>query len=70
MRYLIVLLLTGCATPQFDVSGREPNCARGCLNSYSSCVSASGGTSTHTSWQIMRACRHTTDQCLATCPAR
>lgn len=69
MRYLIVLVVAGCASsPNFDVLGKNPECSRSCLHSYSACIAASGGTSTVTSAQIMGACRHTADVCLRTCP--
>lgn len=63
MRYLIVLLLAGCATPDFQADRYEPACARQCLIAHSGCVSKRPAGFTG-------ACDDTAKQCFSTCPAK
>lgn len=76
MRYLILILLAGCASSQasreadtFNAASKEPVCARSCLANYTACASTAGG-SKHRSATIdvLNACQAGTRQCLSTCP--
>ena len=71
---LLATLLAGCAGPPthgpetFDTS-REPVCTRGCLGSYSTCISGIGGAAhPRVGWDVLSACQANTQQCLSTCP--
>ncbi len=64
------LLLTGCAysISDIDVSETEPNCARQCTATYSSCVS--GGNQVGFKTETLRACKEAYSVCIKTCPAK
>ena len=76
MKYLLVinifafLLLSGCAysISDIDVSKIEPDCARQCTATYSSCVS--GGNQVGFKTETLRACREAYSACIKTCPAK
>ena len=67
---LCMLLLTGCAysIKDIDTSKVEPNCARQCTMTYSSCVS--GGNQVGFKTETLRACREGYAACVNTCPAK
>jgi len=76
MKHLLVvnifafLLLSGCAysISDIDVSKTEPNCARQCTATYSSCVS--GGNQVGFKTETLRACKEAYSVCIKTCPAK
>ena len=58
---LFLTMLVACSSysiSDIDVTKSEPNCARQCLATYSSCVST------------LRACKEGYEACLKTCPAK
>lgn len=63
MRYLILILLAGCAT-DFQPEKYEPTCARQCFIAQSSCAARASGI------VGQEACDNSTRNCLRTCPAR
>ena len=65
-----ILLLSGCAysISDIDVSKTEPNCARECTKTYSSCVS--GGNQVGFKTETLRACKEAYSVCINTCPAK
>lgn len=70
MRYLLVLLVAGCthSPTNFDLSNKEPKCARECMTSHSACVSTAGRSIgpivTNT---VLASCDSSASQCLQTC---
>jgi len=64
------LLLSGCSYSilDIDVSKTEPNCARQCTETYSSCVS--GGNQVGFKTETLRACKEAYSVCIKTCPAK
>jgi hypothetical protein len=73
MRYLIVLILSGCAAPipTYDASKYEPSCARLCMQTNAQCIGASGNTiGAGNMNRVLASCHESTRQCLNTCPAR
>lgn len=78
MRYLIVLLLAGCASPgpaqvdAFDTASKDPVCARQCLESNALCMTSIRGTSNNRliANDIIQTCNANARQCLSTCPTR
>lgn len=77
MRYLIVLLLAGCASPgpaevdSFNAASREPVCARKCLDANSVCMGGAGGTNNRLiANDIIQTCNANARQCLTTCPTK
>lgn len=63
MRYLVVLLLAGCASRDFGVENYEGSCARQCLQMNTACHAARPAGFT-------AVCDDNTRQCLTTCPAK
>ena len=64
MRYLIVLLLAGCASSRdFEAGKYEPDCARQCLAINAQCVGMAKPFN-------IGMCGDNTQQCFATCPRK
>lgn len=69
----LAIALAGCgarAPAMFDTDSRNPDCARQCLATHSSCLQATAGTHPATARDVMASCESATRQCLSTCPAK
>lgn len=62
--------LAGCAysIKDVDVSKVEPNCARECTKTYSSCISCGNQIGFKT--ETLRACKEGYEACISTCPPK
>lgn len=80
MKLILVslVLLCGCiptspartGPDSFNAADLDPNCARGCLSSYSQCASGAGGMNRLVANDILLSCQSVTRQCLSTCPPK
>ena len=62
---VLALVLAGCVSlADVDVSGKDPVCARGCTESYSTCAGRA------LSPTILSACKEALQLCLKTCPTK
>jgi hypothetical protein len=62
----LAMCVTGCAvsTADIDVSKKDPICARGCSNSFSTCIGSAFG------HPALLSCREGLKLCVQTCPSK
>lgn len=66
----VVTALSSCAysIKDIDVTKVQPECARHCTETYSSCIQ--GGPIIGSKMETLRACREAFAACVQTCPAK